>query len=211
MTDVSRDNAARPARLLPVAIATFAYLGVAAIAAVGRDNWEFTMYIAVVLLAGGVITMVHRRVHLPAGVLWALSAWGLAHMLGGLLPVPASWPIHGDQRVLYSLWLVPERLKYDQVVHAYGFAVATILCWHGLRAAIAGPTGRARPTPGLLLLAACAGMGLGAVNEVVEFAAVLLIPDTNVGGYENTGWDLVSNMVGTFVAALGIAAFARRP
>jgi hypothetical protein len=45
-------------------------------------------------------------------------------------------------------------------------------------------------------------MGLGAVNEVIEFAAVLLLPNTNVGGYMNTGWDLVANMVGSLVAAV---------
>jgi len=198
-------DARRPARLLPVTLATFAYLGVAVVAALGRSNWEFVMYIAVVLLAGGVIAAVHRRTHLSSGVLWALSAWGLAHMLGGLMPVPESWPIAGDRRVLYSLWLVPQTLKYDQVVHAYGFGVATVLCWQGLGAIVHGPGGRLAPAAGPLLLAILAACGLGAVNELVEFAAVLLIPDTNVGGYENTGWDLVANLVGALIAALGIA------
>ena len=44
-------------------------------------------------------------------------------------------------------------------------------------------------------------MELGALNEVVEFVAVLLIPNTNVGGYINTSWDLVANLVGCGVAA----------
>jgi len=39
---------------------------------------------------------------------------------------------------------------------------------------------------------------------VVEFIAVLTIPNTNVGGYENTGWDLVANLTGTVVAAVCI-------
>ena len=42
------------------------------------------------------------------------------------------------------------------------------------------------PTPGLLFIAACAGIGLGATNEVIEFIAVLSMPETNVGGYERT-------------------------
>jgi len=45
-------------------------------------------------------------------------------------------------------------------------------------------------------------MGLGALNEVVEFAATLLVPETNVGGYLNTGWDLVANAIGAATAAL---------
>ena len=35
--------------------------------------------------------------------------------------------------------------------------------------------------------------------------AVLTIPNTNVGGYENTGWDLVFNALGAVVAAVAIA------
>jgi hypothetical protein len=53
-------------------------------------------------------------------------------------------------------------------------------------------------------------MGFGALNEVIEFIAVLTLPNTNVGGYENTGWDLVANLVGTIIAALVIRLGARR-
>jgi len=59
----------------------------------------------------------------------------------------------------------------------------------------------ARPG-GLLVLCAAAGMGFGALNEVIEFAATILVPETNVGGYMNTGWDLVSNLVGCVLAAV---------
>ena len=51
---------------------------------------------------------------------------------------------------------------------------------------------------------ACSGL-----NEVIEFIAVLTFPNTNVGGYENTGWDLVANLVGTIIAALVIRFGAR--
>jgi hypothetical protein len=47
-------------------------------------------------------------------------------------------------------------------------------------------------------------MGFGAANEVVEFIATITLPGTNVGGYENTGWDLVANLVGCLLAALSI-------
>jgi hypothetical protein len=50
----------------------------------------------------GVVWVVHSRVGLPTATLWALSAWGLAHMAGGLIAVPQAWPIDGDIRVLYS-------------------------------------------------------------------------------------------------------------
>jgi len=55
----------------------------------------------VVLLA--VVAVVHLRVRLQTATLWGLSIWGLAHMAGGLMPVPASWPIEGESHVLYNL------------------------------------------------------------------------------------------------------------
>lgn len=200
----------RSKRLWPVATFTLTYLAVALIIALARGNLEFLFYIAVMLVLIGCVWLVDRYVTLSSGVLWALSCWGLAHMAGGLLVVPADWPTSSDSRVLYTLWLIPERLKYDQVVHAYGFGTTTWVCWQGLRAAIRRRGGSAAPTLGLLVLSATAALGFGALNEVVEFVATLLVPETNVGGYRNTGWDLVANLCGATVAALLIWRYERR-
>ena len=191
-------------RVWPVAAFTGLYLAAATVGALAIGNREFVFYIIVMLLLVCAVWFVHRAISVTTATLWALSVWGLAHMAGGLLAVPESWPIDGDIRVLYSLWLIPERLKYDQVVHAYGFGVATWVCWQGIGAAMRGRGGDAAPTFGLMVLAATSGMGLGALNEVVEFAATLLVPETNVGGYLNTGWDLVANATGATTAALFI-------
>jgi hypothetical protein len=196
--------------LVPVVSFTAAYLLAATSIAVARGNYEFLYYIAVMLLLVYVVWLVRRAAALTTAAIWGLSVWGLLHMCGGLLVVPASWPIDSGSRVLYSLWLIPEYLKYDQVVHAYGFGIATWVCWQGMQAAIATRGGRAEPTPGLMVLAATAGMGLGALNEVVEFLATLALPNTNVGGYLNTGWDLVANLVGAAVAATIIYRLGRR-
>jgi uncharacterized membrane protein YjdF len=66
----------------------------------------------------GAAVAVHRRIGLTTGTLWGLSLWGLAHMAGGRLTVPAGWPVEAGGHVLYSLWLFPGRLKYDHLVHA---------------------------------------------------------------------------------------------
>lgn len=191
--------------LLPLGIFTLLYLLPALAGAVLTGNAEFLFYIAVMLVLVGIVMAVHRKVGFTAPLLWALNVWGMLHMAGGLVPVPESWPINGTIRVLYSWWIVPERLKYDQVVHAYGFGTTTWACWQALAAALATRTGQPRgrivPTGGLLTLCALGAMGCGALNEVVEFAATLMT-DTNVGGYVNTGWDLVSNMTGAVLAAV---------
>lgn len=186
-----------------VVLFTSAYLSIAILGAILSSNREFLFYIAVMAVLIGVMTAVHRRVGFSPGVLWGLSVWGVAHMAGGLVPVPDSWPINGTIRVLYSWWLIPGLLKYDQIVHAYGFGVTTVVCWEGLRAAVFRVTGREaiQATCGLVSLCAAASMGFGALNEVIEFIATLLIPNTNVGDYANTGWDLVANLVGAVLAA----------
>ena len=182
-----------------------AYMAAAIAGSVIQGNREFVFYIVVMVLLAGVVAFVHSRIPLTLGQLWCLGAWGCAHMAGGLAPLPAGWPCHGDQAVLYSLWLIPGLLKYDQVIHAFGFGVTTWICWHALSGSLRGPDGaKPRPSFGLLTLCVAAGMGFGALNEVVEFIAVLSLPDTNVGGYENTGWDLVANLSGSVIAALVI-------
>ncbi|MCR9093507.1 MAG: hypothetical protein NXI30_04765 [bacterium] len=214
-----------PPALRPVALFTLGYLLAATCAAVWLRNTEFVFYIAVMVALIAIVLVVQARVGLSAGLIWSLSIWGAMHMAGGLVPVPGGWPTDGGQQVLYSLWILPGAegsargwLKYDQLTHAYGFAVATWLCWQGLCGAVAPATGTSdseprpplRPTPGLLILVAIAGMGLGALNEVVEFTATRFM-DTNVGGYENTGWDLVYNALGATGAALAIGWRASVP
>jgi hypothetical protein len=58
------------------------------------------------------------------------------------------------------------------------------------------------PVPTLRMLTLCraASMGFGGLNEVIEFFLTLTLPETNIGGYINTGWDLVSNLVGVTLA-----------
>jgi hypothetical protein len=189
---------------------TLSYLAISIVAAFAAGNREFVFYIVVMFVLMGAVAAVHRRVRLSGVALWGLSLWGLAHMAGGMVPVPASWPINGEHRVLYSWWLIPDLLKYDQIVHAFGFGVTTLVCWEGL-CSLLRDAGRPDPEPGLgtLTLCAAAGMGFGALNEVVEFIATLLVPETNVGGYVNTGWDLVSNLVGVVFAAVAIRATRR--
>lgn len=199
---------ARPASrwgIARVATVTGIYLLAAAVGAARTGNLEFVFYLVVMLLLIAAVWAVHRAVGLPEAALWALSAWGLAHMAGGLLPPPSGWPVEGGSNVLYGAWIVPGRIKYDHLVHAYGFGVTTWICWLGLSATFGRAGATAASGFGRLVLVWAAGMGFGALNEVVEFAATLLVPETNVGGYRNTGWDLVSNLVGATVAVAAIA------
>jgi uncharacterized membrane protein YjdF len=147
-----------------------------------------------VVLIGLLAVLVCRlelRFGLGAGVLWGLSVWGLAHLAGGVIP------LDGD-RTLYNAVLGVELFHFDRLVHAFGFGFATVVCGKVLRRWLP----EERITAGPAVLVVLAGLGVGAVNEIVEFAATLILPHTNVGGYVNTGWDLVFDLVGGVVAAL---------
>jgi len=185
--------------MLKVLLFTICYVLLAMLKILSTGNLEFLFYIAVIAVLICVIGVVHYYVRLGVGLLWCLSFWGFLHMAGGLVAVPDTWLIQGDSYVLYNLWLIPHYFKYDQLVHIFGFGVTTLLCWQGLSSAFKRSL---KPKFGLLVLCVAAGMGFGALNEVIEFIATLIFPETNVGGYVNTGWDLVSNLAGCTIAAL---------
>ena len=187
-----------------VILVAFFYLVAAIVSAVFQENWEFLkVYIPFFVLVAFLVAFMHRRVNFSLAILWALTLWGAMHLAGGLVPLPDGWAYDGPHQVLYSWWIVGRWLKYDLVVHAFGFGACTWLAWEALRSSIQQRLGRKLfPSFGMVALCILSGMGLGALNEVVEFIAVLNLPETNVGGYLNTGWDLVANLCGSCFAGL---------
>lgn len=146
----------------------------------------------------GVATVAEHRVGFSRPLLWALTAWAFLHMAGGLVEVG------GHGHVLYNAdWDVPV-LRFDRLVHAFGFGAATVACWQALVPRLASA-----PDAREGVIAALAGMGIGAINEVVEFAASRLAA-TNVGGYSNTGFDLAFNTLGCALAAAWLVVRADR-
>ncbi len=170
-------------------------IGFGALAA-RNGNQEFVFYtlVMVAFIAGAIL--LDRRVRFASETLWGLAIWGLLHMAGGNLQVA------GD--VLYNYRPFSDLPRYDQVIHFYGFFSATLAAGECLRAAF--PPQAWRVSTGVAIALACVGMGLGAVNEVIEFIATLIVEDTNVGDMTNTGWDLVANMLGACSAAAYLRA-----
>lgn len=184
-----------------VLLSSLAYIIPFTIYYVAIRDYEFLWYIGVLLGFLLLILFTVSRTGFTPIILWALSLWGFLHMAGGGIPV-------GDS-VLYGYTLIDiysdggefSILKYDQVVHAFGFAVATIVAHHVMR-----PRWQHGESKKLLYVgAALAGMGLGSLNEIVEFIAVLAAPETGVGGYYNTALDLVFNTIGATLAACFLA------
>jgi len=192
---------------VPILLANIAYLAVFGGMSLARLNYEFIIYTLVIVVFLVLIAIGQRRVQFPPTVLWGLTLWGFLHMAGGHVPVGAGR--------LYDLVLVPLAtrgdatiLRYDHVVHALGFGVATLVCFHLL-----GPWLRERAGGRVVLsaLVLLMGMGLGALNEVVELIVVLTAAESGVGGYFNTAFDLLFNFMGALAAVIYLNAAGRMP
>jgi len=175
-------------RELPILFVNLLYVPTFTIIALRNLNFEFVLYVGVVILVGALVVWKQRKVQFDLTILWGLTLWGLMHMAGGNIRVG------GD--VLYGLQLIPVVLRYDQFVHAFGFGTAALVCYHLLQPYLQKDVERWT----VFVLVMLMGSGLGAVNEIIEFIAVKTMKDTNVGGYDNTLWDLIFNLIGGVIA-----------
>ena len=171
------------------AVAFLVFVGAAAV----RGDASAASYAAEMILLFWLVLVADRYVGFTTPVLWCLVAWAILHMAGGLV-------VTGHSRVLYNESLGVPGIHYDRVVHAFGFGVATAACWQALRRYPPAPV----PTVGLVTLAALAGLGLGALNETAEFLMTRVSAGTSIGGYRNTGFDLISNTIGAAAVATWI-------
>ena len=198
-TPVGRPSPPKRPRLDPLERAAVA---IVATAAVGFGAGGFATGASSVLVylgsvaVIGVVIMRARRAPLPGWLAIGLAVQATANLAGGL--------VHRGSGVLYNAAIGPYSrtlhthvLQYDHPVHAFGCFVAAMTLWELLT-----PPGERRSRDnGLVLLCALGGLGIGAINETLEFMATLAHHGAGVGGYDNTGWDLVSNVVGVAFAA----------
>ena len=180
------------------AVAFLVFVGAAAV----RGDASAASYAAEMLLVFWLVLVADRAVGFSTPVLWCLVAWATLHMAGGLV-------VTGHGRVLYNESLGVPGIHYDRVVHTFGFGVATAACWQALRRYPMSPV----PTVGLVTLAALAALGLGALNETAEFLMTRVSSGTSIGGYRNTGFDLISNTIGAVAVAawIFVRGRAQRP
>lgn len=161
-------------------------------------NIEFIGYVGVILFIFTLLYATLDKTKIPAPILGGLSLWGLLHMMGGSIPtadgVLYAWKIFPFFEAGEEFYI----LKFDQVVHAYLYAIVALLFLHLLRNYFAN-----RQSQFLVgFIAVTAALGVGAINEMLEFIAVLTVPDNGVGGYYNTLLDIVFNFAGALFAVL---------
>lgn len=176
---------------------TLAYLIPFTYSFISSGDGEFIWYALIVI---GLFLLVIGTLPISKftqGIVWSLSIWALLHLAGGGIKV--------GEGVLYGVQLIPLYngggemilLKYDQVVHAFGFGLCAYIIFHFLKRYIVNPY-----RFGVYAIAMLGGIGMGVLNEIAEFIAVILFPNNGVGGYVNTSLDLVFNTLGGFLVML---------
>ena len=183
----------------PILIVNIIALIIFSIIFLSRKNYEFMIYIGVIVFFLFLILNTNKKVNYPNGVLWGLTLWSILHMSGGGIF------INGQK--LYELIILPlvgdpyYIFKFDQFVHIVGFWVATLVFYYLLRPLLKKDI---KKGIALSIVLVMAGLGAGALNEIIEFTATVITTETGVGGYENTALDLVSNFIGAIGAVIYI-------
>lgn len=160
------------------------------------QNYEFLIYAATVIVLAILIYRSDRYFAFEDLGLWLFNAWLAMHILGGL----------GSYRGvrIYDVMLLElvgppyQILKYDQFVHFFCYIAMAALMWTVVNRIADRNASRIV----ICVLTVLAASSVGAINEVVEFLAVVWLGATGVGDYTNTAIDLVANLAGAVVGTV---------
>ena len=157
--------------------------------AIAIKNYEFIGYWIVLVILFLVVIKLESKFKFPSWSLVLFAIWSIGHMAGGLIMI-------GNTK-LYDLMLIHVLgdpffiLKYDQVIHTFCYFAISILVYFVLKKYIK------KSSSVLIVFSALAALGIGLLNEVIEFGMVIFAGAADaVGGYYNTALDLVFNLIG---------------
>jgi len=163
-----------------------------------RLNYEFVIYVGVIIFfLCLIVASIHKVDYTPASLV-GLTVWLALHLSGGWIRV--------GNGVLYGLVIIPLSarfpvLRYDQLVHIWGFGSATLVMYCLLQRSLDSPW---RNPIAVSIVIIAAGLGVGAFNEIVEFIVSETVPESGVGMYLNTSLDLCADLVGAILGLLYI-------
>lgn len=171
-------------------------LAIASVYFIAQGNMEFIIYAVTLILLIIVLFLTNKYFNFLPVAKWGFFIWMILHMAGGSLYFAGTR--------LYDIILIPiagapyDILKYDQFVHFFCYVVMTLLVYSVL-VKITKENPNKIIFSFILILAASS---VGAINEIVEFLAVILFESNGVGGYYNTALDLVMNLLGSIFAVI---------
>ncbi len=188
---------------MPLSRAQFLFFIITILILVGFSFAYFTMENYKFMTNAGMIAgftilalATNKKVRYPPVILAGFTAWALLHLSGSNVIVGGSALY---DRVIFPVAGALPIIRYDQIVHTVGFGFATALVYHIMASRVPEA---ARNSALILSTIALAGLGVGAINEMIEFAALAIFPTADIGGYENTLLDLFGDFVGAIFAVI---------
>jgi len=163
-----------------------------------HKNYEFAIYVGAIIACLAIICVSFFKVPYSNATLIALTFWTFLHVSGGAIY------LNGSR--LYDIILLPLSqtlpiLRYDQLVHVWGFGAATLTIFDMLKPLLKENLNRFVALSTVVIMA---GLGAGALNEIIEAIVTAVIPSSGVGGYLNTALDLIADLIGAILAMLFI-------
>ena len=159
-----------------------------------KGNYEFLMYAITIGLLIYIIFKTDKMFNYSNLSKWGFVVWLFAHLSGGAF--------YFNNTRLYDIVFIPllgepfNILRYDQIMHILSYFVLTLFIYSMI-------ISFAKKKPLLIAITALlAGMGLGAINEIIEFSTVVFFNSTGVGNYYNNALDLIFNFIGALIAVL---------
>ena len=180
----------------PPYIVSFFLAGLLTLLTIIFQNYEFLLYAITVIILVAAIYLTDRYFKFNQLGLWLFNVWLILHILGGLASYQG---VRFYDLVLLDLIGDPYYiLKYDQFVHFFCYVVMAILMWSVVQKIARKKANRVV----VCVVTILAASSISAVNEIIEFLAVVALGADGVGGYTNTAIDLVANLLGAIAGTL---------
>ncbi|OYT32726.1 hypothetical protein DRJ22_01395 [Candidatus Woesearchaeota archaeon] len=171
---------------------TIGYTTFFTINALIKKNYEFLYYTSLMILLIYLIMLFQQKIYLPTILIGGLTLLGALHMLGG--------NVYRGKTRLYDLWLIKNILRYDNFVHLIGMITITFIIYNVFFSFFNQKIKQNKFLFFLILI--LISLGVGSLNEIIEFGAVLFFNAAKgVGDYYNNAWDLVFNLIGATIAS----------
>ncbi len=166
-------------------------LVVSAAWAYSLGDYEFALYAVAFLALLPVLRVWLRPYNLPPLPLVLITVGVVLHFACGFVRI-GDTVLYGQQ--YFGVYV-------DKYIHLYnGMATAVLIAF-----IMRGAGLRLHPMEGFVIIVMA--LGLGALVEILEFSAVILVGTTGVGDYANNLGDLVADLLGAF-AGYGVFRMA---
>jgi hypothetical protein len=168
-------------------------LGIFTLVFILKKNYEFLFYTLTLSIAIYILAKSDKIFKYSTLAKYGFTLWLFGHLAGG------SFKIAGTR--LYDTVLLPligepyNILRYDQVLHFYCYVVIGALVYSIISYYLKETNKKALATITII-----SAMGIGGINEIIEFATVSFFGATGVGNYINNALDLVFNSLGAILA-----------